>query len=191
MATAGSAHGARPTLFRKDSDMRLSDTMAKALSDQVTLELTASMVYLQLAIELEDQDLNGMGAWMRAQSEEELVHAHKFIAHCIDRDSAPQIGTISVSDLSGKKPIDLFRAALAHEQKVSESIRELYRLAQAETDLDVIPLLNWFVDEQVEEESTVDEIISHLALVGEDGSGILRIDSELGSRTPEIAADSE
>ena len=171
--------------------MRLSDTMAKALSDQVTLELTASMVYLQLAIELEEQGLNGMGAWMRSQSEEELVHAHKFIGHAVDRGVAPQIGTITVSDLSGKAPVDLFRAALAHEQKVSESIREIYRSAQAENDLDVIPLLNWFVDEQVEEESTVETIITHLELVGADGSGLLRIDSELGARKPDIDADGE
>lgn len=171
--------------------MKLSDTMAKAFSDQVTLELTASMVYLQLAIELEDQDLKGMGAWMRAQSEEELVHAHKFIAHSIDRGAAPQIGTITVGDLSGKKPVELFSAALAHEEKVSEAIRELYHLAQSEKDLDAIPLLNWFVDEQVEEEATVEEIVSHLQLVGSDGLGILRIDDDLGSRTPGIAPDSE
>ncbi len=166
--------------------MRLSDTMSTAISDQVTLELTASMVYLQLAIELENQDLTGMSSWMRAQAEEEQVHAAKFIAHALDRGAAPQIGTIETPSFAGKSPVELFEAALAHEEKVSEAIRELYRTAQSEGDLDIVPLLNWFVDEQLEEEATVGEIVGRLTLVGDDGSGLLRMDSQLGSRTPDI-----
>ncbi|GAA4388804.1 ferritin [Nocardia zapadnayensis] len=166
--------------------MRLSDTMARALSDQVTLELTASIVYLQLAIELDNQDLTGMSSWMRAQAEEEQVHAAKFISHSLDRGSAPQIGTIEAPSFSGRTPVQLFEAALAHEEKVSEAIRELYRTAQAEGDIDILPLLNWFVDEQLEEEASVGEIVGRLTIVGDDGSGLLRMDSQLGSRTPDI-----
>ena len=166
--------------------MRLSDTMSTAISDQVTLELTASMVYLQLAIELENQDLTGMSSWMRAQAEEEQVHAAKFISHALDRGAAPQIGTIETPSFAGKSPVELFEAALAHEEKVSEAIRELYRTAQSEGDLDIVPLLNWFVDEQLEEEATVGEIVGRLTIVGDDGSGLLRMDSQLGSRTPDI-----
>lgn len=168
--------------------MRLSDTMARALSDQVTLELTASIVYLQLAIELENQDLTGMSSWMRAQAEEEQVHAAKFISHSLDRGSAPQIGTIEAPSFSGRTPVQLFEAALAHEEKVSEAIRELYRTAQAEGDIDILPLLNWFIDEQLEEEASVGEIVGRLTIVGDDGSGLLRMDSQLGSRTPDIDA---
>lgn len=166
--------------------MRLSDTMARALSDQVTLELTASIVYLQLAIELDNQDLTGMSSWMRAQAEEEQVHAAKFISHSLDRGSAPQIGTIEAPSFSGRTPVQLFEAALAHEEKVSEAIRELYRTAQAQGDIDILPLLNWFVDEQLEEEASVGEIVGRLTIVGDDGSGLLRMDSQLGSRTPDI-----
>lgn len=166
--------------------MRLSDTMARALSDQVTLELTASIVYLQLAIELENQDLTGMSSWMRAQAEEEQVHAAKFISHSLDRGSAPQIGTLETPSFAGRTPVQLFEAALAHEEKVSEAIRELYRTAQAEGDIDILPLLNWFIDEQLEEEASVGEIVGRLTIVGDDGSGLLRMDSQLGSRTPDI-----
>lgn len=166
--------------------MRMTEKMAEAVANQVTLELSASLVYLQLAIALEDQDLVGMSSWMRAQSEEEQEHAAKFIEHSLDRGAAPQIGTIESPALEAKTPVELFEAALAHEQKVSEAIRDLYRTAQTEGDIDIIPLLNWFVDEQLEEESTVSEIIGRLRLAGDDGSGVLRIDSELGSRTPAI-----
>lgn len=171
--------------------MHLSPAMQKVLGDQVTLELEASLVYLQLSIRLDDLNLPGMTRWMRSQSEEEQVHAAKFIEHALDRGFAPQIGDISAPKVEGAEPIDFFKAALAHEGKVSESIRSLYRTAQAEADLDILPLLHWFIDEQVEEESSISEIVGRLELVGDSGAGLLRIDSELGSRTPDITAASE
>ncbi|MFB9775165.1 ferritin [Brevibacterium otitidis] len=171
--------------------MELTKNMAAAVSDQVTMELEASIVYLQLAIELEDQDLTGMSSWMRAQAEEEQVHAAKFMQHSLDRGTAPQIGTISAPSFSGKSPAELFQAALDHERKVSESIRNLYRTAQKEDDIDIIPLLNWFIEEQVEEEASVGEIVGQLEGIGDDFSGLLRIDAKLGARTPAVVADTE
>lgn len=171
--------------------MHLSPAMQKVLGEQVTLELEASMVYLQMSIQLDDLELTGMTRWMRAQSEEEQVHAAKFIQHCVDRGFAPQIGDIAAPKVSGSGPLDFFKAALAHEEKVSESIRNIYRTAQAEGDLDVLPLLNWFIDEQVEEEASISEIIGRLEIVGDSGSGLLSIDNALGSRHPDISADSE
>ena len=79
--------------------------------------------------------------------------------------------------------LTIFRATLDHEKKVSEAIRELYRAAEAAGDIDARPILNWFVDEQLEEEDTVGEIVGQLELIDGDGSGLLRLDSELGSRT--------
>ena len=79
--------------------------------------------------------------------------------------------------------LDAFEAAYAHEQKVSESIRDLYRHAEAEGDLDSRPLLNWFLEEQIEEEATVNEIVGRVKMINDDGPGLLRLDEELGART--------
>lgn len=160
----------------------MSDTMLKAFSEQITLELASSIVYLQLAIALEDQDLPGMANWMRLQSEEERDHALRFITHVTDRGGVPQIGAMPAPDYTGEGVLPAFEASLGHEQRVSESIRALYRQVQTEGDIDAIPLLNWFVEEQIEEESTVSEIIGRLKLIGDDGSGLLRLDAELGAR---------
>lgn len=86
------------------------------------------------------------------------------------------------ADLSA---LEIFRAALAHEKKVSESIRELYRATDTAGDLSSRPLLNWFLEEQIEEEATVSEIVGQLKLVGDDGSGLLRMDTRLSSRPTE------
>lgn len=164
--------------------MKLNDTLAAAFSEQITLELESSIVYLQLAIELEDQDLPGMASWMRLQSDEERAHAAKFIEHVTDRGNKPQIGAIAAPAGLETGVVAAFQASLAHEQKVSESIRNLYRLVQSEGDIDAIPLLNWFVEEQIEEEATVSEILGRLALIGGSGEGLLRLDADLGSRQP-------
>lgn len=164
--------------------MKLNDKLAEALDTQITLELESSIAYLQLAIALEDADLPGMASWMRIQADEERGHADKFIDHVTARGNRPQIGAIPAPVDPGTEVVAAFEASLAHEQRVSESIRSLYRLAVDEGDIDSLPLLSWFVEEQVEEESTVSEILGRLKLIGNDGPGLLRLDEELGSRAP-------
>lgn len=162
--------------------MQLSETLENAFNAQITLEFQASLVYRQLAIELEIMDLPGMAAWLRHQADEEIVHANKFIDHVADRDNHPRIGATSAPSPTVGSVLDAFEAALAHEERVSASIRDLYRLAEAEGDLDSRPLLNWFLEEQVEEEATVKEIVGRLKMIDDDGPGLLRLDEELGAR---------
>ncbi|MFC0582896.1 ferritin [Micrococcoides hystricis] len=164
--------------------MQMPEKLQDAFNDQVTLEFQANMVYRQLAIDMDDRDLTGFAKWFRAQADEEIVHANKFIDHMLDRDIRPKLLTVELDATSeGLTPLEAFKAALDHEKKVSEAIRNLYRLAHEEQDFDSYPLLNWFIEEQLEEEATVDEVISQLKLVENDGSGLLRLDADLGGRT--------
>ncbi|OKL54147.1 ferritin [Bowdeniella nasicola] len=162
--------------------MDIPKKLLAAYDEQITLELTAETVYRQLAIELDSLDLPGMATWMRIQAEEEVVHANRFISHVLDRGGHPRIGVIDPGDVTVETSVDAFNAALKHEQKVSESIRSLYRLAREEDDLDSFPLLHNFINEQIEEESSVSEIIGRITKIGDDGPGILRLDAELGAR---------
>lgn len=163
--------------------MKLTQELESQFNSQITMEFEASLVYRQLAIEADVQDLVGMAAWLRHQADEEIVHANKFIDHVTDRDGHPHVGAIAAPQV-GAEPtaVEIFQAALAHEQKVSESIRNLYRACESAGDLDSRPLLNWFLDEQIEEEATVGEIVGRLERVGDDGTGLLRLDDELGAR---------
>ena len=164
--------------------MKLSADLETTFNHQITLEFEASMVYRQLAIEADGQDLTGMASWLRHQADEEIVHANKFIDHVLDRGNHPAIGAMGAPAVQrGLAPVGIFEASLAHEQRVSQSIRDLYRAADAAGDLDSRPLLNWFLEEQIEEEATVGEIIGRLRLIGDDGSGLLRLDAELGARS--------
>ena len=147
----------------------MNEKLFNLINKQVTNEHGAALIYTQLAYELDELSLPGMRDWMFAQADEE-------------REQKPQIGEISVDELKIEKPLDAFKAALEHEKKVSGQIRDIARLADEVDDLDSRTLLNWFLDEQIEEEASVSEIIDQLELVGDNGSGILRIDAQLGER---------
>ena len=162
--------------------MKLSADLEAAFNDQITLEFESSIAYRQLAIAMDSRDLPGMAAWLRHQADEEIVHANKFIDHVTDRGNDARIGATSEPIAEIPSVLACFEAALGHEQKVSESIRSLYRKAEAAGDLDSRPLLNWFIEEQIEEEATVSEIIGKLEMIGSDGNGLLKLDEELGAR---------
>lgn len=164
--------------------MSLPDRLTDALNRQVTIELASSVAYIQLSAYFAAEDLPGMASWMQVQASEERDHADRFIQHIVDRGGFVRIGDIEGPDDDVRSPLGAFQAALAHEKKVSESIRELYRLSMEVGDIDSIPLLQWFVAEQIEEEASVGEIISKVERVGEDGSALLILDQELGKRTP-------
>ena len=162
--------------------MKMSASLEKAFNTQITLEFEASLVYRQLAITMDEMDLPGMAAWLRHQADEEIVHANKFIDHVADRDNKAVIGSIPAPTVMVTSVLDAFEAAYAHEQRVSEAIRELFRAAEKEGDLDARPLLNWFLEEQIEEEATVSEIVGRVKLINDDGPGLLRLDDELAQR---------
>lgn len=163
--------------------MKPSERMLSALNDQVTLELASAMAYLQLAAYFRAGDLPGMATWMRVQSSEELAHADRFIAHIIDRGGRVQLGAIPSPYGEIGSPLQAFESAAEHEQRVSESIRELYRLANEEGDIDVLPLLQWFLNEQIEEEASVAEIMARIRRADHDGTALLILDQELGQRS--------
>ncbi|TWE11856.1 ferritin [Rudaeicoccus suwonensis] len=162
--------------------MKMTESLEAKFNHQITMEFESSMVYRQLAIEMEDMDLPGMAAWLRHQADEEIVHANKFIDHLSDRDNHPLIGAIAAPDLHIDSVLSCFEAALRHEEKISASIRDLYRAGDDADDLDSRPLLNWFLSEQVEEESTVSEIVGRIKLIDNDGPGLLRLDEDLAQR---------
>ena len=163
--------------------MKLNEELEAKFNAQITLEFEASLVYRQLAIEMDLADLPGMASWLRRQADEEIVHANKFIDHLDARGNHPRIGDISTGHITvSEDPRETFKTALEHEKRVSESIRDLYRACAKAEDIDSNPLLNWFLAEQIEEEATVDEILGRLEHTGDDGPGLLRLDDELAGR---------
>ncbi|AJK67732.1 ferritin [Corynebacterium marinum] len=169
--------------------MKIPEKLLDTLNKQVTAEHQAALIYTQLSYDLDHLSFTGMSTWMAAQADEERVHAGKIADHILARGGRVQLGQIENPALNVNSPLDVFSLALEHERKVSEMIRNLARVADEVQDFDSRTLVNWFLNEQIEEEDTVSGIIDQLQLVGDDGAGLLRIDARLGAeRSPATPA---
>ena len=160
-----------------------------ALNAQINLEMDSFYSYLAMAAHFESASLPGMANWMRMQSEEERVHAMKLFDHMIDRGGQVSLSPIAQPKLTYDSPISVFEAALGHEQKVTGAINALYSLAQAENDYASQVMLQWFINEQVEEEKNAMTAIDQLRMAGNDASALLMLDQMFGNRTPEPAGE--
>lgn len=163
--------------------MAMSKELEAAFNDQITREFAASYAYLQMAAHFESANLPGMAAWMRAQAEEERAHAMKFYDFVVARDNEVELRALEAPPADFGSAVDVFQAALAHEQRVTAAIRALYEQAAGENDYESFQLLQWFLTEQVEEEATVSEIIDRLRLAGDDSAALLMMDRDLGGRS--------
>lgn len=160
----------------------MNETMNAALNDQITMELQAAHSYLAMAAWFESAGFPGMATWMHAQSAEETQHARKFYQFVLDRDGRVVLGPLDAPQASFESVASVFRAGLAQEKDVTTSINDLYALAMEEKDFASLPLLDWFITEQIEEESTFSQILDDLNLADESPQAILFLDRELGAR---------
>lgn len=160
----------------------LSPKMQEALNTQINHEFYSSYLYLAMAAHFESQNLPGCARWMRRQSQEEYAHAMRIFDFILDRDGQVSLKPIAQPDGGFGKPSEVFEQALDHEKKITGSINDLYGRAQAEKDYPTEIMLQWFVNEQVEEEKTAAAIVEQFKLAGEHGSALLMLDNRLGQR---------
>lgn len=157
---------------------------------QIKYELESAYIYLSMAAYFDSITLPGMAQWMKLQAKEEEIHAMKFYNFINDRGGRVELQAIGQPAVDFQSPLDVFEKALAHEQKITGNINDLYALAFEEKDYPSQLLLQWFIDEQVEEESNAGEIVEILKRIGDEGHALLMLDKELGQRQP-VAEDAE
>lgn len=163
----------------------LSEKMQTALNKQINAELHSAYIYLSMAAYFEDRALTGFAHWMRVQAKEELGHAMKFFDFIVERRGRVLLEPVGAVPTDWASPLAVFENALAHEQKVTGLIHDLVNLAVAEKDHATQSFLQWFVDEQVEEEASADAIVQQLKLVGDSGVALFMLDRELSEREAE------
>ncbi|MFH1531218.1 MAG: ferritin [Pseudomonadota bacterium] len=161
----------------------LSETVNKALNEQINAELYSSYLYYAMAAYFDDTGLPGASHWMKTQAVEEMLHAHKFFGYVADRAGRVLLERIEKPQESWASPLAAFEAAYAHEVKITGLINGLVKLARQESDFNTDNFLQWFVAEQVEEEATANDVIQKLKLVDQSKGGLFMIDRELATRT--------
>jgi len=168
----------------------VSDKMTKALNAQLNFELYSAYVYLAMSAHADNIGLKGFANWFNVQYQEEMFHAMRFFNFIMDR-TVVELDTIEKPRKEYKDALEMFEVTLHHEQEVTSRINDLASLAIEEKDHATNAFLQWFINEQVEEEATVKEILDKLKLAGATGPGLFMINSELAARvfvTPTVPA---
>lgn len=160
----------------------LSETMQKALNEQINEEAYSSYLYLAMAAYFEDLNLRGFANWMRQQANEETLHEMKFYDFIIERRGRVALTGLKTPPKDWASPLAAFEASLEHEQHITACINKLMDLAVKESDHATNSFLKWFVDEQVEEESSVDDVIQDLQRIENNPAGLFMLDRELAQR---------
>jgi ferritin len=161
----------------------MNDNILKALNDQLQFEFYSAYLYLAMAAYFEDQGLEGMANWMEVQFQEEQTHALKIYRYIAERGGRIELQALDQPPRDWESPLAAFEESLGHEKQVTARINDLADLAVKNKDHATHNMLQWFISEQVEEESTVDAICTQMRLVGGEGHGLFMIDRELKGRT--------
>lgn len=162
--------------------MELSKQMQDALNAQIREELYSSYLYLAMASYCQSLNLGGFAHWMRVQSQEELAHGLKFFDYIEDRGGRVLLQAIDQPAAEFAGPVDVFQKTLAHEQHITGRIHALFGQALEEKDFASTGFLQWFVDEQVEEEKNATDILNWLKMTGDKGQGLIMVDRHLAGR---------
>ena len=157
--------------------------MEEALNKQIKFELYSSYLYLSMSAVLSSMNLNGAAHWMRVQAQEEITHAMKFYDYILDRNGVVVLEDIKAApECSCQSVLEIFERAYKHEQHVTERISNLVDMAVDKHDHLTNSLLQWFVNEQIEEESNVRTIVEQLRMLKNSSEALYLFDKELGGR---------
>ena len=154
----------------------------KALAAQINQELTAAYTYLAMGAWFDRESLDGFAHWMQMQYQEETAHGMRLFRYLLDRGGKLELEGIAKPRTEYGSTREVFESALAQERENTRSINELYELAGNLNDFATKSHLQWFLDEQVEEEKSIEDVLAILDKVGNDPSALLYLNDKMGAR---------
>ena len=162
--------------------MRFKKSVEEILNKQINAEFWSAYLYLSMSSYLAQKGLTGFANWMRVQYQEEVSHALKIFDYVIARGGNVKLEPIAAVETDWKGIKEIFDSTYEHECKVTDMIHNCYETALKERDHATANMLQWFIDEQAEEEESALEIIDKLKMVGDNGAALYMMDKELGAR---------
>lgn len=164
----------------------LKSSMLDKLNEQLNDEVYSGYLYFSMAGYFESINLKGFANWMEVQAQEELAHAHRLYKYIIDKKERPKLAAMDAPPCDWDGPLTAMVQVYEHECGVSEKINECVSLALQENDHSSNTMLQWFVNEQVEEEATADDVVQKLKLIAGNSTGLFLLDNELAQRTVQV-----
>jgi ferritin len=167
----------------------IGEKMQKAFSRQINAELYSAYLYQSMNAWCQEKGLEGFANWMQAQVLEEIYHAMKMYGYVFERGGLVTLDGIERPPAEWESPLAVAENILAHERKVTGLIYDLVDLAASEKDHASSSFLGWFVEEQVEEEATAEQLVGKLRLAGDQAGNLFMVDKELATRVFRIPPD--
>lgn len=160
----------------------LPKKVKKLMDEQITKEIFSGHLYLQMSAWLDEQGLEGYANWFYVQYQEELDHAKIIFNYMQTVDERPVIAAIDAPDKTFKDVKTVLKQALEHEKLISEAINKIAEAVYAENDYKSRSIVEWFIDEQVEEEENARKNVDDYELFGSSPQGLHALDREMGAR---------
>jgi len=157
----------------------MNQNVENALNEQIRKEEYSSRLYLAMAIWCEANGYPGAATFLYEHAEEERMHMLKLVHYVNDRDGQAKLLDVEVPPLNYTSVLEIFSEILKHEKYITESINNLYQVTVDEKDYTTANFLQWYITEQVEEESLFSTILDKIKLIGNDKAGMFHIDKEL------------
>ena len=161
----------------------MDSTILDKINKQINLEAHSAYVYFHMAAYFDHLSLDGCANWLKLQAKEELSHMMKFYDYLISQNQDVAFEIIDKPTKTWDTPLTAFSVALAHEKKVTASIHDILDSAITIKDHRTVQFLQWFVEEQIEEEQEVQNIVDKIKLIRKESTSILLIDRELAKRS--------
>ncbi len=160
----------------------MNSTLKKLLNEQINMELYSAYIYHYMDLKFRSLGLDGFAWWYELQAKEEVSHAARIERFLLDSDECPEMKTIHTYEDLPVEPIEMLKLALEHEKKVTSSIHAICLEALKQRDLSVMQFLDWFVNEQVEEERNAkDNLVCYDNYVN-GRTGLMDADKHMGKR---------
>lgn len=175
----------------KEQGFMFSKKLQDALNRQMNQEFYSEYMYMAMTAYLKYSSLDGIAHFFETQSQEERLHAMKIFTFITEKGGRVMLESIAGPQVEFKTVQDVFKTALEHERGVTKSINKLMDLAIAENEHSVKSFLQWFVDEQVEEEALFEKMVAKARMAGTDGQGLLLLDSQLANFVPKAPAKAD
>lgn len=160
----------------------IGKAMQEAMNEQINKEMFSSYLYLSMAAYFEAENLPGFANWMHIQANEEREHAMKFYEFILERGGKVQLKAIAAPKTEWTSAMEAVLEVAEHEAMISSSIYGLYELAQKEKDYPAQVMLQWFINEQVEEEDNAAKIVADMKRIEARDTAILMLDHRLSKR---------
>ena len=161
----------------------INEKLEEAFNDQINKELYSEYLYLAMKTKFMEWNLQGFVNWFNVQVQEEHAHGMGMFDYLDERGGKIDLRAIDRPEVKGNTPLEIFEHVLEHEQFVTSRINHLADVAEEVKDRAALHLLDWYIKEQVEEESNVGGVLATLRLIGDDKKALLMLDKDLATRT--------